>query len=166
MNIRSLRGTSPKIAESAYIDETAVVIGDVTIGEDSSVWPMVVIRGDDQAVVIGDRSNIQDGSVIHVASDNDLVPGGLPTIVGDDVVVGHKVLLHACTIGNGCLIGMSSTVLDGAVIEDNVMLGAGSLVPMGKRLESGYLYVGSPAKQVRELGEKAVSYTHLRAHET
>jgi carbonic anhydrase/acetyltransferase-like protein (isoleucine patch superfamily) len=154
MNIRSLRGTSPKIAESAYIDETAVVIGDVTIGEDSSVWPMAVIRGDDQAVVIGDRSNIQDGSVIHVASDNDLVPGGLPTIVGDDVVVGHKVLLHACTIGNGCLIGMSSTVLDGAVIEDNVMLGAGSLVPMGKRLESGYLYVGSPAKQVRELGEK------------
>ncbi len=154
MNIRSLRGIRPKIAESAYVDETAVVIGDVTIGDDSSIWPMVVIRGDDQAVVIGNRSNIQDGSVIHVASDNELFPGGIPTIIGDDVVVGHKVLLHACTIGNGCLIGMSSTVLDGAVIEEGTMLGAGSLVPMGKRLESGYLYVGSPVKQVRKLGDK------------
>jgi carbonic anhydrase/acetyltransferase-like protein (isoleucine patch superfamily) len=154
MNIRSLRGTSPEIAESAYIDETAVLIGDVSIDEDASIWPMVVIRGDDQAVHIGARSNIQDGSVIHVASDNELVPGGLPTIVGEDVVVGHKVLLHACSIGDRCLIGMSSTVLDGAVIEDDVMLGAGSLVPMGKRLESGFLYVGSPAKRIRELGEK------------
>ena len=158
MNIRSLRGKSPLIAESAYVDETAVVIGDVTIGEDSSIWPMVVIRGDDQAVVIGKRSNIQDGSVIHVASDNELFPGGIPTIVGDDVVVGHKVLLHACTIGNQCLIGMSSTVLDGAVIEDGTMLGAGSLVPMGKCLESGYLYVGSPAKKVRPLTEKELAF--------
>lgn len=154
MNIRSLRGISPKIAASAYIDDSAVIIGDVSIGADSSVWPMVVIRADDQAVVIGQRSNIQDGSVIHVASDNELCRGGIPTIVGDDVVVGHKVLLHACTIGNGCLIGMASTVLDGAVIEDGVVLGAGSLVPMGRRLESGYLYVGAPAKRVRALGEK------------
>ena len=154
MSIRTFRGKTPVIAKSAYIDETAVLIGDVTVGEDSSVWPMVVIRGDDQAVVIGARSNIQDGSVIHVASDNELLPGGIPTIVGDDVVVGHKVLLHACKIGNRCLIGMSSTVLDGAIIEDDVVLGAGSLVPMGKRLESGYLYVGSPAKRVRKLGEK------------
>ncbi len=137
MSIRTFRGKTPVIAESAYIDESAVLIGDVTVGEDSSVWPMVVIRGDDQAVVIGARSNIQDGSVIHVASDNELFPGGIPTIVGDDVVVGHKVLLHACSIGSKCLIGMSSTVLDGAVIEDGVVLGAGSLVPMGKRMESG-----------------------------
>jgi carbonic anhydrase/acetyltransferase-like protein (isoleucine patch superfamily) len=154
MNIRSFRGKSPIIDESAYVDETAVLIGDVTVGEDSSIWPMVVIRGDDQAVVIGKRSNIQDGSVIHVASDNELFPGGIPTIIGDDVVVGHKVLLHACTVGDRCLVGMSSTVLDGAVIEEGTILGAGSLVPMGKRLESGYLYVGSPAKQVRKLGDK------------
>ena len=164
MNIRSLRGIGPKIAESAYVDETAVVIGDVTIGDDSSIWPMVVIRGDDQAVVIGNRSNIQDGSVIHVASDNELFPGGIPTIIGDDVVVGHKVLLHACTIGNGCLIGMSSTVLDGAVIEEGSMLGAGSLVPMGKRLESGYLYVGSPVKQVRKLGDKEKYFLEYAAN--
>jgi len=154
MSIRSLRGITPKIADTAYVDETAVVIGDVSIGEDSSIWPMVVIRGDDHRIVIGNRSNIQDGSIIHVASDNELFPGGIPAIVGDDVVVGHKVLLHACSIGNRCLIGMSSTILDGAVIEDDVVVGAGSLVSMGKRLESGYLYIGSPARQVRKLGEK------------
>jgi len=154
MTIRSIQRLTPKIAKTAYIDESAVVIGDVTVGEDSSIWPMVVIRGDDQAIVIGDRSNIQDGSVIHVASDNELFPGGIPTIVGDDVVVGHKVLLHACSVGNQCLIGMSSTILDGAIIEDGVVLGAGSLVPMGKRLESGYLYDGSPAKRVRKLGDR------------
>ena len=154
MSIRKYRDKTPIIAESAYVDESAVVIGDVKIGEDSSIWPMVVIRGDDQAIEIGDRTNIQDGTVIHVASDNELFPGGIPAIVGDDVVVGHKALLHACTIGNRCLIGMSSTVLDGAVIEDDVILGAGSLVAPGKRLESGYLYVGSPAKRVRKLGDK------------
>ena len=153
MNIRPFRNKTPRIADSAYIDDTAVVIGDVSIGEDSSVWPMAVIRGDDQAVIIGDRTNIQDGCVIHVASANKLLADGLPTVIGDDVIVGHKVLLHACTIGNRCLIGMSSTVLDGAIIEENTVLGAGSLVPMGKRLESGYLYVGSPAKRVRALGK-------------
>ncbi len=154
MNIRNLGDLKPRIAESAYIDESAVVIGDVTIGEHSSVWPLVVLRGDDQAIVIGDRSNIQDGSVIHGASDNEVYPGGIPAIIGDDVVVGHKVILHACTIGNQCLIGMSSIVLDGAVIEEGTILGAGSLVPIGKRLESGYLYLGSPARRVRELKEK------------
>ncbi len=154
MSIRSVLGLTPNIAETAYVDESAVIIGDVTIGEDSSIWPMVVVRGDDQAIVIGSRTNIQDGSVIHVASDNELFPGGIPAIIGDDVVVGHKVLLHACTVGNRCLIGMSSTVLDGAVIEDGVVLGAGSLVPMGKRLEAGYLYIGSPAKRIRKLGDR------------
>lgn len=154
MNIRSLRGKTPQIAETVYVDETAVVIGDVKIGDDSSIWPMSVLRGDDQAIVVGARTNIQDGTVIHVASDNKLIPGGLPTIIGDDVVIGHKALLHACKIGNRCLIGMSSTVLDGAVIEDGTVIGAGSLVPMGKHLEGGYLYVGSPVRQVRKLGEQ------------
>lgn len=154
MTIRSLRGKSPQIAESVYVDETAVIIGDVTIGADSSVWPMVVIRGDDQAIVVGERSNIQDATVIHVASDNKLFPGGLPTIIGDDVTVGHKALLHACRVGNRCLVGMAATVLDGAVLEDDVIVGAGSLVPMGKHLESGYLYMGSPVKKVREIGEQ------------
>jgi len=154
MSIRPFLGKNPIIAASAYVDEMAVVIGDVTIGEDASIWPMVVARGDDQAIVIGDRTNIQDGSVLHIASDNELSPGGIPCLIGNDVTVGHKVMLHAATVGDRCLIGMSSTILDGAVIEDDTMVGAGSLVPMGKRLESGYLYVGVPVKQVRKLGEK------------
>jgi len=154
MAIRPFLHKKPVIADSAYIDEAAVVIGDVTVGEDASIWPLVVARGDDQAIVIGRNTNIQDGTVIHIASDNEYAPGGIPTIIGENVTVGHKVMLHACTVGNNCLIGMSSTILDGAVIEDNVMVGAGSLVPMGKRLESGYLYVGSPVRQVRKLADR------------
>ena len=154
MAIRHFLDKKPVIAESAYVDESAVVIGDVTLGEDVSIWPLVVARGDHQSIIIGDRTNIQDGTVIHIASDNEFSPGGIPTIVGHDVTVGHRVMLHATKIGNNCLIGMSSTLLDGSVIEDDVMIGAGSLVPMGKHLESGYLYVGSPVKQIRKLGEK------------
>lgn len=154
MAIRRFLDKIPVIAPSAYIDESAVIIGDVAIGADVSIWPMVVARGDHQSIIIGARTNVQDGTVIHIASSNEFVPGGLPCIVGEAVTVGHRAMLHACTIGNNCLIGMSSTILDGAVIEDNVMVGAGSLVPMGKRLESGYLYVGSPVKQVRELADR------------
>jgi len=158
MSIRQFLDTTPAVADTAYIDESAVIIGNVTISEDVSIWPMVVARGDDQAIVIGRNSNIQDGSVIHIASDNEFSPGGIPCLVGENVTVGHKVMLHACMIGNNCLIGMSSTILDGAIIEDNVMIGAGSLVPMGKRLESGYLYLGSPVKQIRKLGDKEMFF--------
>jgi carbonic anhydrase/acetyltransferase-like protein (isoleucine patch superfamily) len=154
MAIRHFLDKKPVVANSAYVDESAVIIGDVTIGEDASIWPCVVARGDDQSIVIGARSNIQDGSVIHIASENQFTPGGLPTVVGENVTVGHRVMLHACRVGDNCLIGMSSTLLDGVVVEDNVMVGAGSLVPMGKRLESGYLYLGSPVKQIRPLGDK------------
>ncbi len=154
MAIRRFLDKSPVVSTSAYIDESAVIIGDVTIGADVSIWPMVVARGDHQSIIIGEGTNVQDGTVIHIASSNEFVPGGLPCIVGKRVTVGHRAMLHACTIGNNCLIGMSSTILDGVVIEDNVMVGAGSLVPMGKRLESGYLYVGSPVKQVRELADR------------
>lgn len=154
MAIRRFLDKSPVIADSTYIDESAVIIGDVTLGKDVSIWPMVVARGDHQSIVIGDGTNVQDGTVIHIASHNEFVPGGLPCIVGERVTVGHKAMLHACTIGSYCLIGMSSTILDGVVIEDHVMLGAGSLVPMGKRLESGYLYLGSPAKQMRKLSDR------------
>ena len=154
MSIRSFLDKTPLIAESAYVDESAVVIGDVTIGEDASIWPMSVLRGDDQSIVIGARTNIQDGTVIHIASSNELLPGGIPTIIGDDVTVGHKAMLHACKVGNKCLIGMSATVLDGAEIGDGAIVGAGSLVPMGKKLEGGYLYIGSPVKRARELNDK------------
>ena len=126
----------------------------MSIGEDASVWPLCSVRGDVHDIRIGARTNIQDNSVLHVTHDGDYAPGGYPLIIGDDVTVGHGVIVHACTVGNRCLIGMGSIVLDGAIIEDEVMLGAGSLVSPRKTLESGYLYVGSPAKKVRELNDK------------
>lgn len=170
MTIRNFKDKSPVIHPSAYIDETAVVIGDVSIGEDSSIWPMTVARGDVQSIKIGARTNIQDACVLHVTHDGEFSPGGFPLTVGDDVTVGHRVTLHACTVGNLCLIGMSATIMDGAVLGDKVIVGAGSLVPTGKELESGYLYVGSPVRRVRELNEKEIAflaysakhYSHLK----
>lgn len=154
MAIRSFEQHTPRIDTSAWVDDSALVIGNVSIGADSSIWPMSVVRGDIHAITIGARSNIQDGSVLHVTHDSDFAPGGFALNIGDDVTVGHKVILHACRIGNRCLVGMGSTVLDGVVIDDEVMLGAHSLVTPGKRLHSGYLYLGSPARQARELTEK------------
>ena len=158
MSIRNFENHSPVIDESAFIDESAVVIGNVKIAADVSVWPLTTIRGDINSIEIGARSNIQDGSVLHVTHDSEYSPGGFSLSVGESVTVGHKVILHACTIGNHCLVGMGSTVLDGAVLEDKVMLGANSLVSPGKRLEGGYLYVGSPARQVRKLTEKELAW--------
>ena len=163
MTIRDFQSKSPEIASSAYIDEAALVIGDVSIGADSSVWPMTVIRGDVHSIKIGERTNIQDASVCHVTHDGEYSPGGFPLTVGDDVTVGHRVLLHACTVGDLCLIGMAATIMDGAVVEDKVIVGAGSLMPTGKKLESGYLYVGSPVKRVRELNEKEIAFLKYSA---
>ena len=163
MTIRDFQSKSPEIASSAYIDEAALVIGDVSIGADSSVWPMTVIRGDVHSIKIGERTNIQDASVCHVTHDGEYSPGGFPLTVGDDVTVGHRVLLHACTVGDLCLIGMAATIMDGAVVEDKVIVGAGSLVPTGKTLESGYLYVGSPVKRVRKLNEKELAFLKYSA---
>jgi len=162
MNIRSYQDHRPLIDSSAYIDEAAVVIGNVVIGKECSVWPMAVIRGDVNAIRIGDYSNIQDGSVLHVTHPHSAVPDGHPLIIGNEVTVGHNVTLHGCTIKDRCLIGMGSTVLDGAVIEEGVLLGAGSLVPPGKNLEGGYLWIGSPVKRARSLTEaemKWISYS-------
>ncbi len=161
--IRNFKDKSPNIHVTSYIDETAVVIGDVTIGEDSSLWPMTVARGDVQSIKIGKRTNIQDACVLHVTHDGEFSPGGFPLTVGDDVTVGHRVTLHACTVGNLCLIGMSATIMDGAVLGDKVIVGAGSLVPTGKQLESGYLYVGSPVKRVRELNEQELAFLEYSA---
>jgi carbonic anhydrase/acetyltransferase-like protein (isoleucine patch superfamily) len=153
-DIREFQGMTPRIAGDVWIDPSAVVIGDVEIGPGSSIWPLVVVRGDIHHIKIGSNTNIQDGSVVHVTHDSRFNPGGFPTILGDNITVGHKVMLHGCTIGDGCLIGMGSVVMDGAVIESGVILGAGSLVPGGKVLESGYLWVGSPVRRARELNEK------------
>ncbi|WP_029988365.1 MULTISPECIES: gamma carbonic anhydrase family protein [unclassified Serratia (in: enterobacteria)] len=150
-SVRPYLHYSPQIGLRVMIDPSSVVIGNVDLADDVSIWPLVSIRGDVNAVKIGARSNIQDGSVLHVTHKSDYNPAGYPLLIGEDVTVGHKAMLHGCTIGNRVLVGMGSILLDGAVIEDDVMIGAGSLVAPGKRLESGYLYVGSPARQVRAL---------------
>lgn len=164
MTVREFQGKTPNIAETAFVDETAVVIGDVTIGADSSIWPMAVVRGDVHSITIGERTNIQDASVLHVTHDGKYTPGGYPLIVGDDVTVGHRVTLHACTVGNLCLIGMSSTIMDGAVIGENTIIAAGALIPAGKKLEGGYLYVGSPAKRVRILTDQELESLEYSAN--
>jgi carbonic anhydrase/acetyltransferase-like protein (isoleucine patch superfamily) len=157
MTIRSFNEISPTIASSTYIDPQAVVIGDVTMGEESSIWPCAVARGDVNFIRIGARTNIQDGSVLHVSHDSDFGKGyGL--IIGNDVTVGHNATLHACTIEDEVLIGMNATVLDGAHIPKHCIIGANSLVAPGKKLESGWLYMGIPAKPVRQLSEKDIAF--------
>ncbi|EGT5713437.1 gamma carbonic anhydrase family protein [Cronobacter dublinensis subsp. dublinensis] len=151
--LRPYKNTFPQTGHRVMVDNSSVVIGDVRMADDVGVWPLVVIRGDVNYVSVGARTNIQDGSVLHVTHKSSYNPQGNPLLIGEDVTVGHKVMLHGCTIGNRVLVGMGSIVLDGAIIEDDVMIGAGSLVPQNKRLESGYLYLGSPVKQIRPLKE-------------
>jgi len=158
MKIRGFKGMTPKLGERVFIDPSSVVLGDVELGDDSSVWPLTVIRGDMNYIRIGKRTNVQDGSVLHITHASSYNPDGYALIIGDEVTIGHRVMLHGCTIGNRVLIGMSTTIMDGAVVEDDVVIGAGSLVPPGKRLESGKLYMGSPAKAVRDLTESELSY--------
>ncbi len=155
MTIRKFKDKTPVVANSAFVDETAIVIGDTTIGEHASIWPMTVIRGDVNTIKIGDYTNVQDGSVLHVNHAGPENPGGDPLSIGNYVTVGHKALIHACTVGDYCLIGMAAVVMDNAVIKDNVILGAGSLVPPNKVLESG-LWVGRPAVKKRDLTEDEI----------
>ncbi len=157
MSVRTFKQYRPKIASDAYIDESAQIIGQVDIGRDSSIWPNTTIRGDVNWIKIGANTSIQDGSVLHVTHNHpDKHPGGYPLTIGSQVTVGHHVILHGCTIEDNCLIGMGAIVLDGAHLEKNVFLAAGALVPPNKRLESGYLYVGSPAKQIRALNDEDI----------
>lgn len=150
-SIRAFRGVQPQVGEKVFVDESAVVIGDVTLAEDVSVWPCAVVRGDMHKITIGARTSVQDNAILHITHASDFNPGGWPLTIGEDVTIGHGACLHGCTIGNKVLVGIGVTVLDGAIIEDEVVIGAGALVPPGKRLESGYLYVGSPAKAARPL---------------
>ena len=163
--IREFLDYVPSVDESCFIDETSVVIGEVSLAEDVSVWPYAVLRGDVNSISIGKRSNVQDGSVLHVSHKNAAKPDGSPLIIGDDVTIGHKVMLHGCRIGNRVLVGMGSIILDDTVVEDDVMIGAGSLVPPRKRLESGFIYVGSPARHVSPLTDKQKAFlTYSSAH--
>lgn len=156
----------PQIAQSAYVHERAVVMGRVTLGERVSVWPGAVLRGDINAITVGDGSNVQDNSVVHVADDH-------PVVIGRDVVVGHAACVHGATIGDGCLVGIGAIVLNGAVVGDESILASGCLVPEGAVLEGGHLYMGSPAKARRPLSpeerlgirQMARKYTHVaRGH--
>ena len=158
MTLRTFESFTPSIDDSAFVDSTALVIGQVVIGKDSSIWPYSVIRGDIHRIAIGARSSIQDGTIVHVTHDGPFNPGGFATTIGDDVTVGHKVMLHGCTIGDRVLIGMGAIIMDGAVVESNVVVGGGGLVPPGKRLESGFLYVGSPVRQIRMLSDKELAF--------
>lgn len=170
MSTRIFEAKQPYIAMGAFVDPTAVVIGDVEVGENSSIWPRAILRGDVHAIRIGERCNIQDGAVLHVTHPGPYTGEGKPLVIGDAVTVGHSANLHACTIKSNCLIGIGSIVLDGAIINSNVILAAGSIVPPGKELESGFLYMGSPAEKVRELTDEekqsiaysADQYTELK----
>ena len=164
MTTRSFEGKSPQVGNHVFIDPTALVIGQVTLGEDSSVWPMTVIRGDINAIEIGRCSNIQDGTIIHVTHAGDYCPTGFPTRVGNYVTVGHQAMLHACTIEDYVLVGMNAILLDGCHIPTEVVIGAGSLVPPSKHLESGYFYVGSPVKRVRELTAQEKEFLRYSAN--
>lgn len=163
--IRSFEGHSPRLAPGAWVDEQACVLGAVALGEDVSVWPMAVVRGDVNSITIGARSNVQDNSTLHVTHDGPYSPGGIPLVIGDDVTIGHGVTLHACTIGNRCLIGMGAVVLDGAEIGDDTLIAAGTLVPPGKRLEGGWVYRGSPAQPVRKVtDDERDNFRYSAAH--
>ncbi|GAA5183409.1 gamma carbonic anhydrase family protein [Acinetobacter kookii] len=153
-NIRPYLDIAPQIDDSCYVDDMSVVIGDVVLAENVSVWPFAVIRGDVNHIRIGKNSNVQDHAMLHVSHKKADKPEGSPLIIGEDVTIGHHVTLHGCSIGNRVLVGINTIVLDDVIIEDDIMIGAGSLVPPRKRLESGYLYVGSPVQKVRPLTDK------------
>ena len=162
--IRPFNQISPKLGERVFIDPACTVIGDVIIGDDSSIWPGTVIRGDVNFIRIGVRSNIQDGTIIHVSHDGPLgKPVGFATHIGDDVTIGHGAIIHACTIEDGCLIGMGAIVLDGAVVKKNGFVGAGAVIPPSKTVGSGELWLGSPAKCVRQLSEKEIKQLYYSA---
>ena len=157
-HIRTALGVTPTLGERVMIDPTAVVMGDVLLGDDTSVWPHAAMRGDVQIIRIGARTNIQDGTVLHVTHDGPYNPGGYPLQIGDDVTIGHRALLHGCTVGNRVLVGMGAIIMDAVVVEDDTMIAAGALVTPGKRLRTGYLYAGSPAREVRPLTKEEIRF--------
>ena len=164
MSIRPFQNIFPTLGLRVYVDEAASVIGDVVLGDDVSIWPGAVLRGDVNYIRIGARSNVQDGTVIHVTHDGPYgKPGGLATVIGEDVTIGHGAIVHACVIEDACLIGMGSTILDGAVIRSHGFVGAGALIAPGKTVGSGELWLGNPARCVRKLGDKEIEQLYYSA---
>lgn len=161
--IRSYRDINPTIEKGVLIDESAVIVGDILLEQDVSIWPLVAARGDVNSIRIGARTNVQDGTVLHVTRKSKSNPDGFPLIIGKDVTIGHKCMLHGCTLGNRILVGMGAIIMDGAVVEDDVFIGAGTLVPPNKVLRSGYLYVGNPMKEARPLKKSEAEFLRQSA---
>ncbi|MEZ5502815.1 MAG: gamma carbonic anhydrase family protein [Halioglobus sp.] len=157
-NLRSFQGKVPLIGQRVLIDPSAVVLGEVTLEDDVSVWPQAAIRGDMHRIRVGARTSVQDGSVLHITHAGPFNPEGWPLEIGCDVTIGHRAVLHGCSVGDRVLVGMSATVMDGAIVEDDVVIAAGALVTPGKRLRSGHLYAGSPAREIRPLRENELAY--------
>ena len=158
VSLRRFRGHTPTIGARVLIDPSAVVLGDVELGDDVSIWPGAVVRGDMHRIRVGARTSVQDGCVLHITHASDYNPGGWPLTIGREVTIGHNATLHGCTLGDRILVGMGVTILDGAIVEDDVVIGAGALVTPGKTLASGYLYTGAPARQRRALTEAEMAY--------
>jgi carbonic anhydrase/acetyltransferase-like protein (isoleucine patch superfamily) len=163
MNIRPYRGRLPRLGARAYVDPAAVLIGDVELGDDASLWPCTVVRGDVNFIRIGARTNVQDGAVLHVTHDGSYTPGGFPLVIGADVTVGHSAILHACTVEDACLIGMHATVLDGAIVRKHGFVAAGAVIAPGKVVGEGELWMGNPARCVRKLDATQIEAIYYSA---
>lgn len=164
MDLRPYRDIAPTLGARVYVDPAATVIGDVVLGDDVSVWPATVIRGDVNHVRIGARTSVQDGTVIHVSHAGPHAKrGGFPTLIGSDVTIGHKAVIHACTIEDAALIGMGALVLDGAVVKKHAFVAAGAVVPPGKVVGEGELWVGNPARCVRRLDDAQIEGLYYSA---
>jgi carbonic anhydrase/acetyltransferase-like protein (isoleucine patch superfamily) len=163
MNIRPYLDRTPILGARVYIDPAALAIGDVELGDDASLWPFAVARGDVHYIRIGARTNVQDGAVLHVTHDGEYTPGGFPLTIGDDVTIGHGAIVHACTVRNACLIGMNATVLDGAVVNQHSLVAAGAVIAPGKIVGEGELWVANPARRARRLSDREIESLYYSA---
>ncbi|HRQ66758.1 MAG TPA: gamma carbonic anhydrase family protein [Xanthomonadaceae bacterium] len=163
MNIRPYLDKLPVLGARVYVDPAATVIGDVELADDVSLWPGTVVRGDVNFIRIGARTNIQDGSIVHVTHDGPYTAGGIPTLIGADVTIGHGAVIHACTLEDACLIGMKAVVLDGAVVRRHGFVGAGAVIAPGKEVGEGELWLGNPARRVRTLSESEIESLYYSA---